>query len=218
MNWLAHILLSEPSVENRLGNLLGDLAKGKEIDKLSYSLRQGINRHYAIDKFTDSHAIVRNSKRRIGKEYSKFAGILVDVFYDHFLAINWQTYSSNNLSDFTVEIYNSFQSYQGEIPQSATQIIQKMIDEDWLTSYQYFKGVENALKRIDERIKSRIGIQVNLVYALTILEQEYLNLEQDFCSFFPELQHHMQGYIPDAPTHGRAITVYKRITPIEAAG
>jgi acyl carrier protein phosphodiesterase len=194
MNWLAHILLSKPNVENRLGNLLGDLVKGKDIEKLNYNLRQGIDRHYAIDKFTDSHTIVKNSKRRINKDYSRFGGILIDVFYDHFLAKNWRLYSDSILSNFTTEIYNSFQDYKGEIPQSARQIVQQMIEEDWLTSYQSFDGIENALKRIDNRIKIRMGNHINLVSAVATLEQEYINLEQDFCSFFPELQHHMQGY------------------------
>jgi acyl carrier protein phosphodiesterase len=197
MNWLAHILLSEPSTENRLGNLLGDLAKGKDIEKLNHNLRQGINRHYAIDKFTDSHAIVKNSKRRVGKEYSRFSGILIDIFYDHFLARNWQLYSETIFSDFTDEIYKSFQNYPGDIPQSAKQIIQQMIDEDWLTSYQSFYGIENALKRIDNRIKLRMSNQVKLAPAISTLEKEYINLEQDFHCFFPELQHHMNGHISE---------------------
>jgi acyl carrier protein phosphodiesterase len=197
MNWLAHILLSEPNVENRLGNLLGDLAKGKEIDKLSYNLRQGINRHYAIDKFTDSHRIVKNSKRRIDRDYSRFSGILIDIFYDHFLAKNWHLYSETIFSEFTAEIYKSFQNYQEDIPQSARQIIQQMIDEDWLTSYQSFDGIENALKRIDNRIKLRMTNQISLVPAVSILEKEYINLEQDFHWFFPELQHHMYKYISE---------------------
>jgi acyl carrier protein phosphodiesterase len=101
MNWLAHILLSEPNIENRLGNLLGDLVKGKDLDGLNPKLRRGVSRHYAIlqrrgfanDKFTDSHPIVKISKQRIDREYSKFAGILIDVFYDHLLAKNWVLYS-----------------------------------------------------------------------------------------------------------------------------
>jgi acyl carrier protein phosphodiesterase len=88
MNWLAHIFLSEPNVESRLGNLLGDLVKGKDLDDINPNLRQGIARHYAIDRFTDSHPVVKISKQRIDKEYSKFAGILIDIFYDHFLAKN----------------------------------------------------------------------------------------------------------------------------------
>jgi acyl carrier protein phosphodiesterase len=92
MNWLAHILLSEPNVENRLGNLLGDLVKGKDLDGLNCDLRRGVSRHYAIDRFTDSHPIIKISKSRIDKEYSKFAGILIDIFYDYLLVKNWANF------------------------------------------------------------------------------------------------------------------------------
>jgi acyl carrier protein phosphodiesterase len=192
MNWLAHILLSEPNVENRLGNLLGDLVKGKDLDGLSSNLRQGVSRHYAIDKFTDSHPIVKISKKRIDKDYTKFAGILIDVFYDHLLAKNWTTYSDIIFADFTKEIYESFQKYSGEIPPSARQIIGYMVNGDWLNSYQHLSGVENALNRIDYRIRARMGDRIKLVDAMPILDREYIALERDFHSFFPELQQHIQ--------------------------
>jgi acyl carrier protein phosphodiesterase len=194
MNWLAHILLSEPNIENRLGNLLGDLVKGKDLDGLNCNLRRGVIRHYAIDKFTDSHPIVKISKKRIDKEYSKFAGILIDVFYDHLLAKNWAIYSDTIFADFTAEIYESFQKYPGEIPLSARQIIKYMVDGDWLNSYQHLSGVENALDRIDDRIRARMGDRIKLVDAMPILERESIEIEQDFHSFFPELQRHIQSY------------------------
>jgi acyl carrier protein phosphodiesterase len=172
MNWLAHILLSETNIENRLGNLLGDLVKGKDLDGLNCNLRQGVSRHYAIDKFTDNHPIVKISKKRIDKEYGKFAGILIDVFYDHLLAKNWEIYSDTIFADFTTEIYKSFKNYPGEIPQSARQIIGYMVDGDWLNSYQHLSGVENALDRIDDRIRARMGDRIKLVDAMPILERE----------------------------------------------
>ena len=202
MNWLAHILLSEPNVENRLGNLLGDLVKGKDLDGLNCNLRRGVSRHYAIDKFTDSHPIVKISKKRIDKEYSKFAGILIDVFYDHLLAKNWAIYSDTIFADFTVEIYESFQKYSGEIPPSARQIIGYMVDGDWLTSYQHLSGVENALDRIDYRIRARMGDRIKLVDAMPILERESIDLEQDFHSFFPELQQHIQDWTISSVSSG----------------
>jgi acyl carrier protein phosphodiesterase len=194
MNWLAHILLSEPNVENRLGNLLGDLVKGKDLDRLDRQLRQGVERHYAIDKFTDSHPIVKISKHRIDRDYSKFAGILIDVFYDHLLVKNWESYSSNVFCDFTADIYDSFHNYPGEIPETARLIIDRMIDGDWLTSYQHLSGVETALSRIDDRIKIRMGDRIKLAAAMPILEREYVNLDRDFNSFFPELQQYIQDW------------------------
>jgi acyl carrier protein phosphodiesterase len=202
MNWLAHILLSEPNVENRLGNLLGDLVKGKDLDGLNCNLRRGVSRHYAIDKFTDSHPIVKISKKRIDKEYSKFAGILIDVFYDHLLAKNWVIYSDTIFADFTAEIYESFQKYSGEIPSSARQIIGYMVDGNWLTSYQHLAGVEHALDRIDYRIKARMGDRIKLVDAMPILERESIDLERDFHSFFPELQQHIQDWTISSVSSG----------------
>jgi acyl carrier protein phosphodiesterase len=194
MNWLAHILLSEPNVENRLGNLLGDLVKGKDLDGLDRALRRGVDRHYAIDKYTDSHATVKISKRRIDKEYSRFAGILIDVFYDYLLVKNWQLYSPTTFSNFTAEIYDSFKNYPGDLPQSTRQIIEQMIEGEWLNSYQHLAGVEYALKRIDARITARMGDRIKLVNAMPILERECLNLDRDFNSFFPDLQHHIQDW------------------------
>ena len=194
MNWLAHILLSEPNVENRLGNLLGDLVKGKDLDGLNCNLRRGISRHYAIDKFTESHPIVKISKKRLDKEYSKFAGILIDVFYDYLLAKNWAMYFDTIFADFTAEIHESFQKYSGDIPPSARQIIEYMVDGDWLTSYQHLSGVKNTLDRIDYRIRARMGDRIKLVDAMPILERESIDLEQDFHSFFPELQHHIKEW------------------------
>lgn len=198
MNWLAHLLLSETDTENRLGNLLGDLVKGREVATLNHNLKKGIDRHYTIDTFTDTHETVKISKRRMGKDYARFSGVLIDVFYDHFLAKNWISYSQIALSDFTAEIYSTFQLYPGEIPTEAQEIIQYMIREDWLTSYQHLDGITDTLKRIEHRIKRRSGRQINLVQAMEILEQEYVNLETDFQSFFPELQQKIQEYTETA--------------------
>ena len=194
MNWLAHILLSEPNVENRLGNLLGDLVKGKDLDRLEPKLRQGVARHYAIDKFTDTHPIVKISKHRIGKEYSKFSGIIIDVVYDHFLVKNWELYSQTIFTDFTAEISRSFHDYPGEIPQMAREVIDRMISGDWLNSYQQLSGVKSALQRIDNRITARMGDRIKLVDAMPILEREYLEIDRDFKLFFPELQQHIQAW------------------------
>jgi acyl carrier protein phosphodiesterase len=194
MNWLAHILLSEPNVENRLGNLLGDLVKGKDLDRLNCNLRRGVDRHYAIDKFTDNHPTVRASKQRIDREYGRFAGILIDVFYDHLLVKNWDLYSDIFFADFTIEIYNSFQNYPGEIPQAAKEVIEQMINGDWLSSYRDLAGVEQALARIDVRIQARMGDSIKLVNAIPILEREQNNLDRDFKIFFPELQSHLSNW------------------------
>jgi acyl carrier protein phosphodiesterase len=194
MNWLAHIFLSLPTVENRLGNLLGDLVKGKDIDRLHPLLQDGLKRHYAIDRFTDSHLLVKTSKQRIDSEYRRFSGVLVDVFYDHFLAKDWEFYSEVSLAEFIIEVYESFQSCPHQIPQFAAETIEAMIRHDWLTSYREVAGIENTLKRIDYRIQKRMGDRIKLANAMPIFEREYDAINLDFQSFFPELRQYINNW------------------------
>ena len=187
MNWLAHIFLAEPNAESRLGNLLGDLVKGKERENLNICFQRGLKCHQAIDRFTDCHSMVKASKQRISPEYRRFAGILVDVFYDHFLAKNWDKYCSTSLDLFTAEVYNSWQNYVDTIPLSARQVIIHLIAEDWLGSYYSLSGVEDSLKRLSGKLTRRRNKLYNLNPAIAELDLHYTELEQDFNQFFPEL-------------------------------
>lgn len=186
MNWLAHLFLAEPNVESRLGNILADIVKGSNRLSLNYHIQQGIKCHQLIDIFTDSHLIVARSKQRIHPNYRRFAGILVDVFYDHFLAKNWSTYASVPLEQFTHEIYESFQAYPGKLPVNVTQIITQIATEDWLGSYRYVTGVENTLLRITKKLAWRSKC-VLLNQAVSELTLHYDEFDNDFQAFFPEL-------------------------------
>ncbi|BAZ52685.1 hypothetical protein NIES4103_53500 [Nostoc sp. NIES-4103] len=194
MNWLAHLFLSEPDVESRLGNLLADIVKGSDRQLLNSNLQRGIECHQLIDRFTDSHIIVQRSKERIGLGYRRFSGVLVDVFYDHFLAKNWCDYSQVTLDDFTAEIYDSFRAYQGEIPAFVTQVINRVIAEDWLGAYRNVVGVENTLGRISKRLSQKLNRSFVLTGAVSELTINYDAFELDFQEFFPELLSHVQNW------------------------
>jgi acyl carrier protein phosphodiesterase len=194
MNWLAHLLLSEPNVESRLGNLLADIVKGTARQELNSHIQRGIACHLVIDKFTDSHLVVQRSKQRINSSYRRFAGVLVDVFYDHFLAKNWLQYSHISLDEFTAEIYKSFQAYQGQIPPLVREVISRVAAEDWLGSYRNVSGVENGLLRISRRLSRRRNKILSLTPAISELIIHYDALEYDFQEFFPQLFFHVQNW------------------------
>ncbi|MDJ0536488.1 MAG: ACP phosphodiesterase [Xenococcaceae cyanobacterium MO_207.B15] len=191
MNWLAHLFLAAPDVESRLGNLLGDLVKGKARETLSPGLKQGLECHQVIDIFTDCHPIVRNSKQRIDNQYRRFSGILIDVFYDHILAKNWADYSSISLEQFTQDVYTSFEGYLEVIPPVASKVIQRAISENWLLSYRDLEGIELSLKRISWKLTRRSKKHYDLCPAIEELSKHYRELEQDFTVFFPELMAHI---------------------------
>ncbi|HLO87618.1 MAG TPA: ACP phosphodiesterase [Nostocaceae cyanobacterium] len=194
MNWLAHLFLSEPDVEMRLGNLLADTVKGSARHDLNPQIQRGIKCHQIIDQFTDNHTIVQRSKQRLYPEYRRFSGVIVDVFYDHFLAKNWSSYTNMTLDDFTTEIYTSFQDYQGQIPYITRQFITRVVDEDWLGAYRQIAGVENTLIRISKRLTRRMNRHFMLHLAVSELTKQYQDFDQDFQEFFPELILYVQNY------------------------
>jgi len=116
MNWLAHLYLSEPDPAFRLGNLLPDLIPARSLTSLPAEFQKGVGQHRRIDAFTDSHPVVRRSIQRIEPSSRRFGGILCDIFYDHFLARDWASYSSQLLPEFARTIYASFDQYRASIP------------------------------------------------------------------------------------------------------
>lgn len=194
MNWLAHLFLSEPDVEMRLGNLLADIVKGTERQKLNSQIQRGIKCHQIIDQFTDNHLIFQRSKQRLNPDYRRFSGVIVDVFYDHYLAKNWGNYTNIGLNDFTNEIYTSFQNYPGQIPYIVRQLITRVAAEDWLGSYQQISGVENTLIRISRRLTRRTNKHFMLHLSISELINYYNEFEQDFLDFFPDLVLHLKNY------------------------
>ena len=183
MNWLAHLLLSKGSPAVRIGGILPDLAKRDELKDLPNDFQRGIEIHYKIDKFTDSHKIVKQSIRHLDVPYQRFGGILVDMFYDHFLSQEWNYYSSDNLKDFAHSVYNSIDTYQLILPPSALKRLKQMREEDWLCSYKELEGIRLALKRINSRMKKPVGLELGI----NELESKYDLFHNDFLSFFPEL-------------------------------
>ena len=187
MNWLAHLFLSQPNGAHRLGNILGDLVKGKERKELHPCFNAGIKSHLLIDSFTDNHLVVKRSKRRIDREHRRYSGVLVDVFYDHFLAKNWRCYSQVSLADFTEEVYRSFAKYWDFVPVFSRMVISRMREQKWLLSYSSVDGVEATLKRIKAKLSAKHKKLFLVDRFLEELEINYLDLERDFNEFFPEI-------------------------------
>src|SRR4051794_40671432 len=132
MNWLAHLLLSEPDAEFRLGNLLPDFLAPHELHALPHSFQHGIACHRIIDAFTDSHPVVRRSIRRLHPEQQRFGGIIIDLAYDHFLACRWNDFAPGTLHDFAREFYAQIDSHRTMLPTQVLDALNQMRAEDWL--------------------------------------------------------------------------------------
>ena len=183
MNYLAHLYLAEDSPESLIGNLLGDFVKGRSIDTYGDEIKKGIQLHQKVDIYTDSHPIVRESKRLISPVNRRYSGIIVDVFYDHFLAINWLDYSSISLKEFTAKAYSILEQNEAILPDSIKRVLPNIINRNVLMSYVEIQGINYALQRISLRLKR----ENNLGSASEELIANYERFKLDFSRFFPEL-------------------------------
>jgi acyl carrier protein phosphodiesterase len=188
LNWLAHVFLSEPDVEFRLGNLLADIVRGEELRRMSAGFQRGAQKHKQIDAFTDSHPLVKRSRARVSREFRRFSGVLVDVFYDHLLATHWNAYSPIVLDAFTSKFYADIESSSIELPSSARVTLDRIIRHDLLGSYRRTEGVERSLRRISAYLSSRWQRQFELERGVADLVAQRAGFDEDFVEFFPQLR------------------------------
>lgn len=187
MNYLAHLFLSGRTAEALVGGLLGDFVKGAIGDQHDARVRKGILLHRKIDRYTDDHEVVVASRRLVSKERRRFAGIMVDVFYDHFLARHWSRYAAVPLEEFTREAYAILLQHHHDFPQRLQHIVPRMVHDDWLGSYRELWRVGAALDGISRRLRR----SNTLTGGLGELEANYVRFEEHFLAFFPELMLHV---------------------------
>ena len=184
MNYLAHQYLSGTNPSIRIGNFLGDFMKGRDINEFSKDIQLGISLHRVIDEFTDTHPIVERSKKLLHPRQGKYSSVLLDVYYDYFLAKNWDCFSTLSLEEFAQSVYDDFWELKEFFPQKVVDFLPAMRENDWFTNYRSYWGINKTLESIGRRAKYSNSIQ-NALKDLKELEEE---LESDFMIFFPELK------------------------------
>ncbi len=183
MNYLAHFYLADGSPDALVGSLLGDFVKADDHADYPPEIQRAILIHRQIDSFTDAHPIVSRSKRRLSAIHRHTKGILVDLFYDHFLAANWGDYATVPLAEFTRQVYQALTDHETILPHRAQRMVPYMIDGDWLGSYTEVDNIGLALKGLSRRLTR----PNSLGQGGADLQANYAALQSDFRAFFPEL-------------------------------
>jgi len=183
MNYLAHLYLSFNNEEIMVGNFIADAVKGRQIEAFPDTIRAGIRLHRLIDEFTDTHPVVEVSKSRIRENYRKYSGVVVDMYFDHFLAKNWSDFSTETLHDFTKNAYKTLFGYYVLFPSRMKRILPLMEAGNWLASYVEIENISRALQGMSHRTKFISGIE----NGGADLKIHYQELDKDFNKFFPEL-------------------------------
>ncbi len=194
MNLLAHIYLSGQDDQVRIGNFIGDYVKGRKYRRYSPAIKKGILLHRSIDTFTDHHVVPLKVKKLLRPYYHKHAGIVVDVFYDHFLANNWSYYSQSNLADYIGHFYRILEDNFDRLPASVQRFVPVMIRKNRILSYRWMSGIEEAL----QVMARHTSLPEKTPYAMQVLNDHYDLINRNFQAFFPQIINHVvDGYRVD---------------------
>ncbi len=183
MNFLAHIYLSFEDDEITIGNFIADSIRGNKFKHLPERVQKGIKLHRYIDSFTDAHPTVRKSTKRLHKNYSHYSGIIVDIFYDHYLAKNWKSYSDIPLDVFVDNFYDLLEDNYEILPVGVHRMMPYMIADNWILNYAKMEGIGKVLNGMNRRTKNKSKMN----FAILDLEEHYDKFENEFTSFFEEL-------------------------------
>ncbi len=183
MNFLAHLFLSGDTPELLVGNLMGDFVKGRLDGRFPPGIERGISLHREIDSFAGQNRHFLRSKRRLDKLFGLYRGVLVDLFYDHFLAAHWEDYADVPFSLFISDAWQVLSDHKAFLPDRLQRIMPLMF-RDWLPSYRDIGGIAAVLHRIS---CFRLKRTNRLEEGAEELSKHYEGLYGDFHSFFPEL-------------------------------
>lgn len=188
MNYLAHLYLSRPTVPSRVGNLLGDYRRGTLHSPLPHAVRRGLENHHAVDAFTDSHPLVRAARARFSRRRRRFAGIILDVLFDHFLIRHWERFATTGLDNWVDQLYRDLRSGQSLMPPAMREATERMVRQDLFRAYGELGNVGYAL----DRIAARIRFENRFHGAIEEIREQEPKLEATFLAFFPQLVGHVE--------------------------
>jgi acyl carrier protein phosphodiesterase len=187
MNFLAHLFLSGEPGELMIGNFIADSVKGAAMKMYSEGIQKGIKLHRAIDSFTDSHAEMHKSKERLRARYKKYAPVITDIFYDHFLAVAWRDYAKLSLREYTNKVYAYLGAHTLVFPERTKQFYNYMIKYDILFAYTQIEGIKQVMQGMSRRAHFVSGMET----ATEELVKGYEDFKREFESFFPDLQQYV---------------------------
>jgi acyl carrier protein phosphodiesterase len=189
VNFLAHIFLSGPPGDIMAGNFMADSVKGSAADKYSPGIQAGVRLHRIIDTYTDSHPEVAKTKARLRQHFGKYAPVVADVFYDHFLAAGWNQFSAMALREYTTHVYAFLKNYYEIFPLRTQGFYDYMVRYDVLYNYSKLEGIDRVMKGMANRAQFESGME----HSAEELVRHYADYKKEFAQFFPELQQHIRN-------------------------
>ena len=184
MNFLAHFHLAWPDEGLVAGGLEGDYYKGPLRGDLPSHVERGVRLHRAIDAYTDRHPLIISLRNRFPRELRRYAGILIDLCFDHYLSAHWKSFSGTDMDDFTGQVYRVLDNHRHAISGDARKMLERMVEYDILGLYRDWETVPRSAERIGQRFR-RHNPLTDVDRGLAPVRA---HMEQTFLTFYPELR------------------------------
>ena len=166
-----------------IGNFIADAIRGNKYKHFPSEIQKGILLHRHIDTFTDQHTVVRKSKRRLHERYGHYDGVIIDLFYDHFLAKNWDDYCKIPLDIYVQNFYSLLHEYYEILPEKTKHMLPYLEQYNWLYNYQFLDGMQQVMEGMNRRTKMKSQMHLSI----EDLKTHYQDFEHDFTLFFKDL-------------------------------
>ena len=188
MNHFAHLVLAQPTLESTVGNLLGDFARGIDVERLPPAVRAGLQNHRAVDRFTDAHPLVMEMKRGFSAKRRRFAGIALDIYFDHLLIRHWSEFETGEAEHQIAAFYTRMAEARELMPgENMRRVTRRIVEYDWFGSYRDIDAVAESL----DRVASRIRFAHEFDNAIEELQRNHDSIREGFFEFYPELRRHV---------------------------
>ncbi|MBL7934152.1 MAG: DUF479 domain-containing protein [Bacteroidia bacterium] len=184
MNYLAHAYLSNNNNDLLIGNFIADHVRGNVLDGYPAGIVEGIKLHRKIDTFTDEHPMFRKSKRIFYDDFEKHSGILVDIYFDYFLAKDFNSHSNTPLKEFSKNVYSVYTENIGYLPETSARFLSYVIKNNIYESYGNIEGISQVLFHLSHRIKHGVALQDSV----KVLNEKLPEMQANFDAFFKDLK------------------------------
>lgn len=184
MNFLGHLYLSGNDPLTITGNFMGDHVKGRDLSAWPEGIQRGLRLHRSIDTHTDEHPVQRTGRQRVRAHAGRYAGVVMDIFYDHLLARDWQRYHPEPLEQYTARMYALLNAHQDLMPAASREVLYWMQRGDWLNTYATIDGVARALEGMSRRVPAGAVMRG----AEKVLADHLETYRSEFATFLPDLR------------------------------
>jgi acyl carrier protein phosphodiesterase len=193
MNFLAHFHLAWPDDGLVAGGLEGDFLKGPLRGTLPTRIEAGVKLHRAIDAYTDNHPVIRELRCEFPAQLRRYAGILIDLSFDHYLSQHWARFSAMPLQQFNSDIYRALHAHEAAMSSGARHMAARLTEHDVLSLYGEWQTVIVTAARIGQRFR-RHNPLIDIERALNPARP---SMEKAFLNFYPQLQSFCRAQVLD---------------------